>query len=75
MFDYDQLKNIPGSLDAINVSYTDTPDEREYAGLREFFMEYSGRVRSRLLITRDLEQEIEGIRCIPLWKWLLVNEP
>ena len=69
------IKNPDDTLDAINVSYTDTPDEREYAGLREFVIQYPGRVRSRLLITRDLEQEIEGIRCIPLWKWLLVNEP
>jgi len=69
------LKNPDGTLDAINVSYTDTPDEREYAGLREFFIKYNSKVRSRLLITRDLERETDGIRCIPLWKWLLVNKP
>jgi hypothetical protein len=68
------IKNPDDSLDAINVSYTDTPDEREYAGLREFLSEYKSKVRSRLLITRDLEGETEGIRCIPLWKWLLINE-
>jgi predicted AAA+ superfamily ATPase len=68
------IKNPDDSLDAINVSYTDTPDEREYAGLREFLSEYKSKVRSRLLITRDLEGETEGIRCIPLWKWLLTNE-
>jgi len=69
------IKNPDDTLDAINVSYTDTPAEREYAGLREFFLEYNSKVRSLLLITRDLEQEIRGIRCIPLWKWLLANEP
>lgn len=68
------IKNPDDSLDAINVSYTDTPDEREYAGLREFLTEFQSKVRSRLLITRDLEGETEGIRCIPLWKWLLINE-
>jgi len=68
------IKNPDDSLDAINVSYTDTPDEREYAGLREFLTEFQSKVRSRLLITRDLEGETEGIRCVPLWKWLLINE-
>ncbi|MEI7650354.1 MAG: ATP-binding protein [Methanomicrobiales archaeon] len=69
------IKNPDDTLDAINVSYTDTPDEREYAGLEEFLSEYKEKVRSRLLITRDLEQEKKGIFCIPLWKWLLKNEP
>lgn len=67
------IKNVDDTLDAINVSYTDTPDEREYAGLKEFFTEYPGKVRSLLLITRDLERETEGICCIPLWKWLLMH--
>ncbi len=69
------IKNPDDTLDAINVSYTDTPDEREYAGLKEFLSEYNEKVRTRFLITRDLEQEQEGIICIPLWKWLLMNKP
>ncbi|HII98614.1 MAG TPA: ATP-binding protein [Methanoregula sp.] len=69
------IKNPDGTLDAINVSYTDTPDEREYAGLREFLSKHAGKVQKRILITRDLEQEAGGIHCIPLWKWLLMNEP
>ncbi|MFA5332842.1 MAG: ATP-binding protein [Methanoregula sp.] len=69
------IKNLDDTLDAINVSYTDMPDEREYSGLKEFLSEYKEKVRSRVLITRDLEEETEGIRCIPLWKWLLMNEP
>lgn len=68
------IKNPDDTLDAINVSYTDTPDEREYAGLQEFSSEFKSKVRLRLLITRDLDGENEGIRCIPLWKWLLTNE-
>lgn len=67
------IKNPDDTLDAINVSYTDTPNEREYAGLREFFTEYKSKVRSLMLITRDLEGETDGIHCVPLWKWLLMN--
>ena len=64
------LKHPDDTLSAINVSYTDSPDEREYAGLREFSLTFNKKVQSLILLTKNLEQESGGVQCIPLWKWL-----
>jgi len=64
------IKHPDDMLSAINVSYTDSPDECEYAGLREFSVTFKEKVQSLILLTKDPEQESGGIHCIPLWKWL-----
>ena len=64
------IKNSDQSLTAINVSYTDKPEEREINALLEFKNEFK-KTRKSVLITRDLEQEKHGITFIPLWRWLL----
>jgi len=57
-------------LTAINVAYTNTPHERETDGLIEFKENHSE--VELILITKELEQSAEnGIKYIPLWKWLL----
>lgn len=56
-------------LTGINVTYTDEIDERELKGLKEFGKKY--KTRDLLLITKDTETEREGVKLVPLWKWLL----
>lgn len=56
-------------LSAINVTYTDDPEEREFKGLTEVAKDKN--VTELLLLTRDAEGEQNGIRLLPLWKWLL----
>lgn len=58
------------SLSAINVSYTDDVDEREIKPLFEFKNKYKN-LKKLIILTKDTEQEKDGIRYIPLWKWLL----
>jgi predicted AAA+ superfamily ATPase len=65
------LNNPDNTLTAITVSYTDALPERETGALREFAGAFGNRVRDRILITKDTAGEVEGIRCVPLWKWLL----
>jgi len=56
-------------LTAINVTYADKIPKREIEGLLEFKEKYRG---SRLMmITKDFEDESEGVKYVPLWKWLL----
>ena len=65
------VKDDDGSLTAINVSYTDTIDEREIKGLMEFAWEFKSNIRELLILTKDTEK-IEGkISYIPVWKWML----
>ncbi|EHQ36591.1 ATP-binding protein [Methanoplanus limicola] len=77
------IKKRDGSLQAINVTYTDDIKERETAGLIEFSGEFSEKCQigqssvftgavDMLLLTKDTEGELDdGIRMVPLWKWLL----
>jgi len=65
------LKNPDNTLTAINVTYTDTPPEREMNALREFAADFDGRVKDLVLITKDTARTDGGIRCVPLWRWLL----
>lgn len=64
------IKNKDQSLSAINVCYGDEIEEREIEGLTEFKKEFE-KTKDLLLITKDLEKKENGIRFIPLWKWLL----
>jgi len=65
------IKNDDQSLSAINVTYTDEIDEREKKGLMEFKRTFKSKVKELVIITKDLEDEKNGISYIPLWKWLL----
>jgi predicted AAA+ superfamily ATPase len=61
-------KEINGTIHAINVTYGETIDQREITGLLEFKENYPK--ATTLLITKDIEKTADGIRHIPLYKWL-----
>jgi predicted AAA+ superfamily ATPase len=65
------IRHTDDTLTAINVTYTDTIPGRECRGLREFSDEFGPRVKDLLIITRDTGKTEDGIRYVPLWKWLL----
>ncbi|MDA0772228.1 MAG: ATP-binding protein [Cyanobacteria bacterium] len=56
-------------LSAINVSYGDEIDPREITGLLEFAKEHPK--TDLILLTKDIEDQKDGIKLIPLWEWLL----
>lgn len=64
------VKNRNESLVGINVSYTDKISEREIKGLLEFKKEFN-KIKELIIITKDLSKEENGIKFIPLWRWLL----
>ena len=68
------IKNNDESITGINVSYTDEIDERETKGLLEFKKKFN-KIKELILITKDLEKKENGIKFIPLWKWLLNGKP
>lgn len=68
------LKNPDSTLTAINVTYTDAPPEREMNALREFAAGFGDQVNDLVLITKDTARTDGAIRCVPLWRWLLVVE-
>ena len=60
-----------GQTIALNVCYEDVVPTREIEGLE--MIKDSGFECDRLyLISRDTEQDIDGIRCVPLCQWLMV---
>ena len=65
------FKNKDDSLTAINITYSDEINEREFKGLKEFKNKFKSKVKEIILITLDYEDKKDGIRLIPLWKWLL----
>ncbi len=65
------IKEIDGSLTAINVTYTDKIHQREIQGLKEFKDQYSDEVKRLLIITKNIEKQENMIKYIPIWKWLL----
>ena len=56
----------------MNVSYTNKIEKREINSLIELKKGLK-RVKELVIITKDLEKQENGIKFIPLWKWLLVN--
>ena len=62
------------NLIGINVSYSDEIDEREKNSLKEFKKEFRKKIKDILIITKNLEREDDGIKYIPLWKWLILAE-
>jgi len=65
------IKNKDGSLDAINVSYTNDIDEREVLGIKEFRDTFDDKAGEFVVLTKDVSKTEDGITFIPLWKWLL----
>jgi len=66
------IKNKNQSLTGMNVSYTNKIEKREINSLIELKKGLK-RVKELVIITKDLEKQENGIKFIPLWKWLLVN--
>lgn len=66
------IKNKDRSLTAINVSYTNEIEKREVKALLEFKKEFK-KTKELIILTKDLEKQEQGIRFIPLWKWVLQN--
>jgi len=61
---------MDNNLTAINVSYTDKIDKREIKSLLEFKKDFK-KAKELILLTKDTEKKEQGIKFIPLWKWLL----
>lgn len=61
------------TLSAINVCYSDDIPEREIKGLNEFENAFKGKIKARIVITKDVEKQEDGILFIPLYKWLLAG--
>ncbi len=66
------IKNEDDSLTAINVSYTDEIAERETEALLDFQKNFK-KTKELLILTKDSEKIIQGIKLLPLWKWLLLK--
>ncbi|MDO8538296.1 MAG: ATP-binding protein [archaeon] len=66
------IKKPDNSLEAINVTYTDEINEREIKGLEEF-KKQNKKTTKLTIITKNTEKEQNGIKFIPLWKWLLTK--
>ncbi len=65
------MKNKDGSLDAINVSYTNEIEYRETSALKELKNNFGDTVNEMILLTKDIEKVEDNIKFIPLWKWML----
>jgi predicted AAA+ superfamily ATPase len=68
------IKSADNTLVAINVCYTDDIPDREVESLHEFEKEFGNKVKGRIILTKDLEEERDGIAYIPLWKWLILEK-
>ena len=68
------IKSADNTLVAINVCYTDDIPDREGESLHEFEKEFGNNVKGRIILTKDLEEERDGIAYIPLWKWLILEK-
>jgi predicted AAA+ superfamily ATPase len=62
-------------LTLYNVSYTDTPPERELDGMLEGLAEFG--LKRGVVLTKNYfdTREVEGkyVECVPLWAWLILN--
>lgn len=64
------IKNNGQSLTAINVCYSDEVPEREINSLLDFKKQFQ-KTNELIIITKDTEKYEQGIKMIPLWKYLL----
>ena len=65
------IKNKDQTLTAINITYTDSINDREFLSLKEFAKEFPS-TNTLICITKNMEKQEQGITYIPLWKWLLI---
>lgn len=56
------------SISAINVCYSNNIDNREVKGLEQF---KDKRCKEKIIITKNIEKIENGIKYIPMWKWLV----
>ena len=66
------VKNEEQQLLGINVCYSNNIPEREFSGLLELKKEYPERTKDTFIISEDLSTEINNIKIIPYWEWLLM---
>jgi predicted AAA+ superfamily ATPase len=66
------IKNKNNSIEGINVCYSDEVPEREIISLIELKKTFS-KCSSLMILTKSVDKEEQGIRFLPLWKWLLNN--
>ncbi len=64
------IKNSDSSLTALNVTYSDDIDEREINALIKFKSFYI-KTKEMIILTKNIEKTENGIKFVPLWKWLL----
>lgn len=69
------IKSPDNRITAMNICYTDAIPDREFESLLEFKEEFGDPVEKLIILTKDREQEVGGIRYMPLWKWLLFKDP
>lgn len=65
------IKNGDNSLTAMNVTYGDEIPERETKALIQFREKFKSNAKELLVLTKEIEQEKDGIKYVPIWKWLL----
>lgn len=68
------VKNRDNSLAGINVTYSDTIEERETKALLEFKEQFGNQVSELILITRNVGKSEDGITYVPVWKWVLGSD-
>ena len=64
------IKKKDQKLTAVNVCYSDDMPEREIKSLLEFKKQFH-KSNELVLITKNTEKHEEGVKFIPLWKYLL----
>ena len=55
----------------VNVTMTDKIPKREFDGIKEFIEKYPRSRTKSIILTEGLEDEVNGIKLVPLWKWLI----
>ena len=58
---------------AINVCHEDAIPERETEGLKEL-KDSSLKADELFPVTRDTDKELDHLRFVPLWEWLLSRD-
>ncbi|MCQ1534603.1 ATP-binding protein [Methanosarcina sp. KYL-1] len=65
------MEDDDGKLTALSVIYKDRIEPGEIKPILAFSKAFGADVKELVLITKDTEKEEDGIKYIPLWKWLL----
>ena len=64
------VKHEDNSLLLINVCFTSEIPNRETKGFAEFRTDYPDIPVKEMILTEDFEGVLDGVCCVPLWKWL-----